>query len=119
MGLDQYAYIKSTDENANPDYIWRKHAKLQTFMEALWADRTGRTTGELNCAELVLSLEDIETLERLLTTADLPRSEGGFFFGHQYQDEAAVEYAAYDAEFCTWARSQITAGEVVIYSCWW
>lgn len=119
MGLDQYAYVKSEDENAEPAFVWRKHAKLQTFMEILWADATGRSATDLNCNELVLSVDDIDRLDALLKDENLPHSEGGFFFGHQFQDESAAEYAEYDAEFCAWARDQIAAGETVIYSCWW
>ena len=42
MGLDQYAYIKAeTTQNENgtahePEFTWRKHARLQEFMEKLW-----------------------------------------------------------------------------------
>jgi len=49
----------------------------------------------------------------------LPHCEGGFFYGHQFQDEAAAEYRERDLEFCAWARERIRAGETVIYSCWW
>lgn len=119
MGLDQYAYTKSSPQDAKPAFVWRKHAKLQTFMEDLWVTKTGQSAVDLNCAELELSQHDIEALQKLVTVGGLPTLEGGFFFGHQYQDEAAAEYADFDAQFCQWAKEQIAEGETVIYSCWW
>lgn len=119
MGLDQYAYIKSQDKDAEPAFVWRKHAKLQTFMENLWTVKTGQPADALNCAELELLEADVATLQRLIETGKLPKSYGGFFFGHQAQDEAAAEYAGYDAKFCAWAKEQLAAGDTVIYSCWW
>lgn len=119
MGLDQYAYIKSNDKDAEPTFVWRKHAKLQTYMENLWTVKTGQPADALNCAELELSKADVDVLQRLVETSNLPKSFGGFFFGHQAQDEAAAEYAEYDAQFCEWAEEKIASGETVIYSCWW
>ncbi len=119
MGLDQYAYLKSAGKDATPKFIWRKHSKLQTFMETLFTAKTGQDAAELNCEEFVLTPRDLKALQRLVAGGDLPQSDGGFFYGHQFQDEAAEEYAEQDAAFCTWAKTQITAGETVIYSCWW
>ena len=119
MGLDQYAALKSAGEDAAPKFIWRKHSKLQVFMENLFAAKTGQGADELNCQEMALTLDDLSTLERLIANVDLPQCDGGFFYGHQVQDEVAAEYADQDAEFCAWAQAQIGAGETVIYSCWW
>ncbi len=119
MGLDQCAALKSAGEDATPKFIWRKHSKLQVFMENLFAAKTGLGAHELNCQEMTLTLDDLSTLERLIANVDLPHCDGGFFYGHQFQDEAAAEYADQDAAFCAWAQAQIGAGETVIYSCWW
>ena len=119
MGLDQYATVKSAAQDATPKFIWRKHSKLQTFMENLFAAKTGRDVGDLNCEDMPLTSGDLTTLARLIANGDLPYCDGGFFYGHQFQDEAAAEYAEQDAEFCAWAQAQIGAGETVIYSCWW
>ena len=117
MGLDQYAYIR---ENENkPDFIWRKHAKLQDFMEQLFEQRTGQDAIELNCGELELREEDITTLEEMVKTGKLPESEGGFFYGDQFQDEAAKEYRNRDLEFCRWAKQILETRRKVFYSCWW
>ena len=119
MGLDQCAALKSAGEDAAPKFIWRKHSKLQTFMENLFVAKTGRDAGDLNCEDMTLTLDDLSTLAGLIANVDLPHCDGGFFYGHQYQDEAAAEYADQDAEFCAWAQTQIGAGETVFYSCWW
>ena len=38
MGLDQYAFTRNK-ENCVAE--WRKHARLQEFMERLWVEKTG------------------------------------------------------------------------------
>ncbi len=122
MGLDQYAYIKtpeSGEEGESPKFSWRKHSKLQTFMEALYTERTGLSASYLNCGELKLETADIEMLEQAVNVSALPHCEGGFFYGQQFQDEQATEYRDYDLEFCAWARAEIEQGSTVIYSCWW
>ena len=117
MGLDQYAFIP--DHSEDPDFIWRKHAKLQTFMENIYYSRAGSDAETFNCVDLNLTAEDIETLEELIVADDLPTSEGGFFFGHQWQDEAAEDYKEQDLKFCKWAKAILETREQVIYSCWW
>lgn len=82
--------------------------------------RQNRPTPEkLNCAELVLEASDIAALETLIRQKALPNSEGGFFFGHQFQDEAANDNAEQDLAFCAWAKDALTNGQTVVYSCWW
>ena len=122
MGFDQYAYVKtaeSGDEGESPMFTWRMHSKLQTFMEALYTERTGLSASDLNCGELKLEPADIDTLEQAVKGSALPHCEGGFFYGHQFQDEVAAESRDYDLEFCAWARAEIEQGSTVIYSCWW
>jgi len=123
MGLDQYAFKRDANEPKSPEwqdeFYWRKHAKLQSWMENLFEEKTGQSSGDLNCGELELSLEDIDRLETLIKSAALPNSEGGFFFGHQFQDETVKEYQDQDLKFCQWAREQLETGHRVYYSCWW
>ena len=122
MGLDQYAYVKtpeSGEEGESPKFVWRKHSKLQTFMEALYTERTGLSASDLNCGELKLEPADIDTLEKAVKGSALPHCDGGFFYGHQFQDEVAADSRDYDLEFCAWARAEIAQGSTVIYSCWW
>jgi hypothetical protein len=67
----------------------------------------------------VLVVADIAALETLVRKKALPKSEDGFFFRHQFQDEAADEYAEQDLAFYTWAKDALTNGQTVIYSCRW
>jgi hypothetical protein len=117
MGLDQYAF--TPDRSENPEFIWRKHAKLQTYMEELYYARAGKSAESFNCVDLALTANDIAALEALIASDDLPDSEGGFFFGHQWQDESAEEYKEQDLKFCKWAAAVLETRQQVIYSCWW
>lgn len=122
MGLDQYAYTRNENtkpSEAEPKFIWRKHAKLQEWMEQLFLEKTGQTSEKLNCGELELNSADIEDLEALVNDRALPESPGGFFFGHQFQDEAAEDNRSQDLGFCAWALSEFNKGNRVYYSCWW
>jgi len=122
MGLDQYAYTRLPEQSLDdiePRFVWRKHAKLQEFMERLYEARTGQPAGTLNCGELELQPEDIATLQAMVERSELPESLGGFFYGHQYQEESAAEYRERDLEFCQWARAVLQTRERVFYSCWW
>ena len=119
MGLDQYAFVRGDEDVVEPRFAWRKHSKLQTFMEDLFAARTGQGIAELNCGALELDEADIDALETAVKEGSLPHCDGGFFYGHQFQGEAAAGYRDYDLEFCAWARDRIAAGQTVIYSCWW
>ena len=65
--------------------------------------------GEFNCNPVMLTLDTVKSLERLLKNNGMPESEGGFFYGHQFQDEAAAE----------WAKDTIKGGGYVYYDCWW
>lgn len=123
MGLDQYAFKRDANEakcnDWQEDFYWRKHAKLQTWMEQLFETKTGLGDAELNCGELELTLDDIAALETAIQSENLPECPGGFFFGHQFQDESVAEYKDQDLRFCQWAREQIEQGHRVYYSCWW
>ena len=122
MGLDQYAYRKTPEtgeEGDSPAFVWRKHAKLQTFMEHLYTARTGLDASDLNCGELRLEAADIDRLETAAKAGTLPVCAGGFFYGHQFRDEQAEAYRPHDLAFCAWARAEMQAGSTVIYSCWW
>ena len=124
MGLDQYAYSREKrerDENTvdGEAFYWRKHSKLQEFMEDLALERDGITPSELNCSEIELHAEEVRTLMELVKGNALPRSRGGFFYGHQFQDESAEEYREQDIQFCKWALEEIAEGDYVFYGCDW
>jgi len=46
--------------------------------------------------------------------------EGGFFWGHQFQEEAVQENKANDLDFIERAKEAFkTEGSKVVYSCWY
>ena len=96
MGPDQYAYVKtpeSGDEGESPKFVWRKHSKLQTFMEGLYTERTGLSASDLNCGELKLETADIDTLEQAVKGGALPHCEGGFFYGISFKTSRPLNTA--------------------------
>ena len=127
MGLDQSAYAKEQPSGERvgggdePIFYWRKHSRLQSWMEEKFFDKnpeTERNWDTFNCEELSLSQEDIDELKCHLE-AGLPESGGGFFWGHQFQGESAKKYREQDLKFCEWATEQLAEGNEVIYECWW
>ncbi len=125
MGLDQYASnFLSDGDQPNQQHIseshftWRKHSKLHQFMTDIWV-ANGGDADEFNCQPLKLTKENIIDLQRRIKLGILPQSNGGFFFGHQWQDEASQEYREQDLEFCEWALDQFDQGLPVYYDCWW
>ena len=134
MGLDQYGMIgvkteKRTDTDtgkeytvkmADQEFYWRKHARLQKFMEKLWVKKTGRPAVELNCEDMVLTEADIDHLEKAMFRGYAENiSNDGFFYGDQFQEESVKEYEAYDCEFIIAARQAMAEGTQVVYHCWW
>ena len=133
MGLDQYGYINAevvetiSDDGhtykevvCEREFYWRKHSRLQDFMEELFVAKTGRPATELNCYDMELTFEDIQKLEMAWETGYAQNhSEGGFFYGHQMQAEQAQAYLQEDLNFITDAKECIANGQSVMYSCWW
>ena len=133
MGLDQYGgwletptkqqelhskLINDDDNFAVGEFDWRKHAKLQEFMEILWY-RKYQNTETFNCQNMPLDREDILALQAAVKGEELPESEGGMFFGHEFQDVSAQEYKDQDLEFCAKALKWLDEGKTPYYSCWW
>lgn len=114
MGLDQYAFSRKKD---TIKYQWRKHSRLQQFMENLYNEKG--YTNEFNNQEVILNREDVLKLQKAVKNNTLPKSEGGFFFGDEFQDEQAKEYKKFDLQFCTWALKELDKGKDVIYDSWW
>ena len=120
MGLDQYAHIRIKLWNPRQyNYEWRKHACLQEFMEQVWS--RGGNTKIFNCQDLVLNKNDIENLEYQIKNGYPDcESSGGFFFGHQFQEEAVDEYKQQDLDFVNRAKEALNKpGSTVTYTCWW
>ena len=89
MGLDQYGYAVPEEESEarNELAYWRKHNRLQGWMEQLWnnkgrpnAQTHGNAMGDFNCVDLELDANDIDALEEAIENFALPETQG-FFFG--------------------------------------
>lgn len=137
MGLDQYAYASSEIKAEDREELayWRKHNRLQGWMEQLWEDK-GRPhfndienpMGDFNCQPVELTLSDIEQLEAHVENKALPET-GGFFFGDdsfEWTDddgnppaEGDYYYKETDLEFITLAREALQKGKKVFYDSWW
>ena len=123
MGLDQYATARKGEPQQDAEgytyyedtmelVYWRKHPNLQGWMESLW--HVKGNSGEFNCVDLELTLDDLDSLEKSLDNEALPETVG-FFFGGDADDH----YAEADREFIVAARAAIKQGYTVIYSSWW
>jgi len=134
MGLDQYAYAENKDGEQEALTDWRKHNRLQGWMEDLWnekgrpnAETENNPMGDFNCVPLELDLDDIDRLEADLDDFNLPET-GGFFFGsdsYMWESEdgskssANYYYKETDYQFVSDARHALKEGKKVFYSCWW
>lgn len=120
MGLDQYAHIRKQNWNLREySFDWRKHACLQQFMMELWHDKGHEE--EFNCQDMELTLDDITKLEEQVHKSyeDFP-CPGGFFWGHQFQDESIKEYKEQDLDFISKAKDALKEEDsTVVYSCWY
>lgn len=136
MGLDQFAYAQKDNEEEQRDICsWRKHNRLQGWMEQLWIDKgsPGNHTqdnplGDFNCVPLELSLEDIQNLEDAIYSFELPET-AGFFFGDDsyfWKDEDGQPYSEddyfykdQDVEFIESAKEALAEGYKVYYNSWY
>ena len=127
MGLDQTAYQVKSDYDSDSRtetttktelHYWRKHNRLQGWMEELWRCKGGY--GEFNLVEVTLYEDDLDRLEAAIQNKKLPET-GGFFFGSDsYEDyEGEYGYKDSDIEFVQKARKALQGGWRVVYSCWW
>ena len=130
MGLDQNAYA-----NGEEIAYWRKHNRLQGWMEQLWHDKgrpnaqtDGDAMGDFNCVELELDANDIDALEEAVENFALPETQGFFFGNDSYfwgdddgnpLPENTYYHKEADLEFIENAKKALDNGERVCYSCWY
>ena len=149
MGLDQYAGTmrEVSHEYNRPDgekhierwqqagpFEWRKHARLQEFMNTLYMERNKLESkweqDKINDGEYVwnpiswnqieLLEDDIDKLEEAINNGySRYFCDGGFFWGHEFQEEAAKDYKEKDLEFVAFAREALADGDTVVYECSW
>lgn len=135
MGLDMYAYARPPRKRSSDDDVqigeWRKHNRLQGWMQQLWESKGCPNTnedGDFNSVELQLTEEDINALEDDILTMTMPESNGFFwgsdsFFwtdedGNDYP-ENSYYYLERDLEFVTDARKMLDKKHRIFYSCWY
>lgn len=107
-------------------YYWRKHARLQQFMTELWHEKNGTKMDDIMAPDglnggdvLMLTKDDILKLQTLVKDDNLPFCPGGFFWGHQFQEESMREYKELDLKFCKDALQWLEEGKEVWYESSW
>jgi len=131
MGLDQYAGLRDSNGKVHEEFYWRKHARLQVFMNNQFKKQLSKdkhnTIDDLqhlgfNGGEggVTITEELIKELEKQVKNNyyDCFASDG-FFWGQQFQEEAVKEYKAQDKKFIKWAKEQLKAGRQIGYDCSW
>tara|TARA_Y100000310_G_scaffold342671_1_gene446865 strand:+ start:197 stop:553 length:357 start_codon:yes stop_codon:yes gene_type:complete len=118
MGLDQYAYSVDGDDRREIAY-WRKHNRLQGWMEELYLEKGGMET--FNTVDVELSSDDIDALEKAIENREMPETEGYFFGGdsYRYYDDPKRGYREEDLEFVADARKALDSGRRIVYGCWY
>tara|TARA_R100001594_G_scaffold119819_1_gene155348 strand:+ start:541 stop:936 length:396 start_codon:yes stop_codon:yes gene_type:complete len=131
MGLDQYAGLRDSNGKVHEEFYWRKHARLQVFMNNQFKKQLSKdkhnTIDDLqhlgfNGGEggVTITEELIKDLEEAIKNDYYDHfANDGFFWGQQFQEEAVKEYKAQDKKFIKWAREQLKEGRQVGYDCSW
>lgn len=126
MGLDQRAFTQESN-NEVEGFYWRKHARLQVFMNREHKEQHGdNNNGAFDLGfnagdEPVAITEDVcNKLEKAIENKYMDFfASDGFFWGQQFQEEAVNEYREQDKKFLSWAREQIKQNKKVFYDCSW
>ena len=144
MGLDQYAYSRPPRKRNSDNDIqiagWRKHNRLQGWMQDLWEskgcpneDKYGDDDDDdaevlFNCVPLQLTEEDINSLEDAILDFEFPESNGFFWGSDSYfwTDENGDPHAdndywykESDLQFVKDARKALEKKHKIFYSCWY
>ena len=126
MGLDQYAFRVTENGERTEIACWRKHNRLQGWMESLYIKKGG--IEEFNCVDVEIGWEDIIRLQEDVTNRSLPNTQG-FFFGNdsygidpdvvQPDDNGMYWDLQKDLEFIDIAKVALDCNDRVVYSSWW
>jgi len=84
---------------------------------------------ELNCVELPITREDLDTMEAAIDERAFPQADGFFWGGDSYcwdknahatdQIQQDYYYLEHDKQFVRDARYMLNEGWRVFYSCWY
>ena len=123
MGLDQNFFSRSgieVDQNGNlldregeEIHYWRKHNRLQGWFEREYRNQGGE--GEFNTAEVNVTEDVLNRLEKDIKDSALPETRGFFFGSDSYQRYDAEN----DLEAIQKARRELAKGRQVYYWSWW
>ena len=118
MGLDQYANrVNEAGDRVEVAY-WRKHNRLQGWMEDLYISKGG--VDPFNCIDVEITKEDLNQLEEDITTRNLPSTQGFFFGNDSYLDyESDDGYRADDLAFIKAGNKVLDEGDKLFYGSWW
>lgn len=140
MGLDQYAYSRPPRKRKSDNDIqiaeWRKHNRLQGWMQSLWESKGCPRGGgccdndddSFNCVPLQLTEEDINSLEDAILDFEFPESNGFFWGSDSYfwtdeNNEPHADndywYKESDLQFVKDARKALKKKHRIFYSCWY
>lgn len=123
MGLDSYLYSYKGKNRKEVDFThsgeeeqlhyWRKNPNLEQFMADLYFEKGGQAPC-FNCCRVELKEQDINTLQELIISDNLPTG-GGFFHG----GNSDAEYKEETLEALKDAMNAIEEGDRVYYTSWW
>ena len=131
MGLDAYGKVKSPEGEVREIAYWRKFNSLHGWMETLWRAKLIAYHGEsptidrhpieeeFNCVPVELNETDLEMLELVIKSGNLPETQG-FFFGapaHEREDYRDLLNSVLD--FIKEARQYLSKGWEIAYDSWW
>jgi len=126
MGLDQFAYRVSDSGERVEIACWRKHNRLQGWMESLYIKKGG--IEEFNCVDVDLGWEDIVQLQEDIDNRSLPDTQGFFFGSDSYGTDPSMarmdktgmyEDLQGDLDFIEKAKVALDCNDTVVYSCWY
>ena len=163
MGLDQYAHLRNKEinwekyysddeeerkEEAKHVFVWRKHARLQTFFARKWREQNEaeqKRRDKRNFEDMKKAKDPMEAIgvglghlgfnagDEVYITEEVVKEleeqvknnywdnfcSDGFFWGQQFQEESVKEYKSQDLKFLKFCKQAIKDGKTVVYTCSW
>ena len=117
MGLDAFGKVKSPEGEVEEIAYWRKFNSLHGWMETLWRAKGG--VDEFNCVPVELNETDLEMLELVVKSKNLPETQGFFFGSPAHEREDYPELLDSVLDFIKEARQYLDKGWDVAYDSWW
>jgi len=142
MGLDQYGMIRNKQidfkkvysdkyEPTKHGFVWRKHARLQTFMAREFKKQNPKEDTDTHSSmngmgfngdehKVVITKDILKRLDEAIKNDYYDHfASDGFFWGHQFQEEQVKAYKKQDLEFIKFCKNALEKKEVIEYSCSW